>query len=133
MPWHEHSVPATGGQHRFEGGGPSLQVRIGVDDRITGLLDEITAEHHRVPVRHCDYQVVAGVASAGTADAHRPVTEVEIAAGHRVRWHRQRRDRLIDFVDIGPVSYRVCAQMRATGCQGIDNLWCAEDLGVFEP
>lgn len=79
VPGNEHSVLPAGGQHRLEGGRPRHQVRIGVDDRITGLLDKVTAEHHRVPIGHRHDQVVRGVTTARVTDAHAPAAEIDVA------------------------------------------------------
>ena len=133
VPRNEHPVLTARGQHRLERGRPSLHVGIGVDDRITGLFDKITAEHHRAFVRHRHDQVMGGVAGTGSADIHGPAADIDIASGHLVPGNRQRRDRPVDLVGIGAVADRIRPQVRPAAIHGDCNLWCTIDFGPIEP
>ena len=133
VPGNEHPVLTARGQYGLKRRRPSLQIGIGVDDRITGLFDKITAEHHRVLVRHRHDQVVGGVAGTGTADTYDSAAEIDITTGHLVRGNRQCRDRPVDVVSVGAVVDRIRPQVRSADRHGRRNLWCTVDFGLLEP
>jgi len=114
---------------------PRRHIRIDIDRRVAGFLDEITSEDHdplAVITRHHYDEIRIGVAAPRVCDWHPAVSEVDDSVVDRVSGRPQGRDRAVDLAGIGTVIQRVGAELVGGRREVVKNLWRAVDVSLSE-
>ena len=86
---------------------PRRHIRIGVDRRITGFLDEITTEDHEplaLIARHHHDEISVSVGVPEVSDRHPAIAQVDDGVEDRVFGWPKGGDRAIDLLGVGVVT-----------------------------
>ena len=86
---------------------PRRHIRIGVDRRVAGFLDEITSEDHdplALIARHHHDEISVSVGVPEVSDRHPAVAQVDDGVEGCVLGRPKGRDRAVDLVGVGTVT-----------------------------
>jgi hypothetical protein len=132
---HVDRVGSADTEQAIKGVRPRRHVRVGIDRRVAGFLDEVTTENHdplAVITRHHYDQIRVGVAAPQMCDRQLAIPEVDDGVVDGVLGRPQRRDRAVDLTGVGPVAQRVVAKLVSRCCDVSENIWCTIYLSFSE-
>ena len=104
---HVDGVAPADRQQAVKRARPRRQIRIGVDRRVAGLLDEITSEDHdplALITRHHHDEISVGVGVPEMSDRHVKVAQVDDSVEGCVLGRPKGCDRAVDLLGVGAVT-----------------------------